>query len=115
MMRNDSISSIFENRYTSNNFDTYMLDGDFYIDVILPGLKKDNIDIDYYDKKIVITSNRECDENKKYQMKNTYFGEINEKFMLSFEPESIEANYENGILSLKLKRNEKEKPKIKFL
>jgi len=105
---------IFEHKVSTTKYDVYVLDDDTYIDVMLPGFEKDNIKIDYFDKKLSINAKRTVDENKRYQIKKSFFGEFEETFIIGFEPEEIEGGYENGVLTLKLKRSEKEKPKIKF-
>ena len=105
----------FDDTIKLTKYDVYVQDGIFYLDVMLPGFEKDDISIDYVDKEIIISGTRKKPENRHYQIRKSFFGEFNERFSINFEPETIEASYENGVLSLKLKRNEKNKPKIKFL
>jgi HSP20 family protein len=101
--------------YHKLSYDTYENNKEFFIEVMLPGFKKDDIKIDYNDKKLTIKSEREKNEKFDYYQINTFFGKINESFKLPFEPESIEVSFEDGVLRIKLNKKESNLPAIKFL
>ncbi len=103
------------NPYHKLSYDTYENNNEFFIEAMLPGFKKENIKIDYNDKKLTIKSEREKNENFEYYQTNSFFGKINESFKLPFEPESIEASFENGVLRIKLNKKVSNLPAIKFL
>lgn len=95
-------------------YDTYEHKGDFYIELMLPGFKKEDIKIDYDDKKINIKIERNKNEEFDYYKNNSFFGKATETFKIHFEPESIDAEFNEGVLRLKLKKKESNIPIIKF-
>ena len=88
--------------------------GDYFIDVMLPGFKKENIKLDYDNKSIIVKAERTEDDNISYALKNSGFGKISERWKISFEPKEINATYENGVLRILMKRKKEDIPKINF-
>ena len=117
-MKNNDFDSIFEDFYGYRNhklfYDTYEHKNDFYIDVMLPGFEKEKIKLDYGDKKLTIKAEREKNEDYDYHRTSSVFGKLIETFKLSFEPKEINAEYDNGVLKIKLIKNKENTPKIIF-
>ena len=95
------------------NYDTYKIDDDFYIDVMLPGFKKEDIKLDYDDRLLTIKIERAKRDDVEYEIVRSFYGKSQKVFSLEFEPEKIEAEFENGVLRIKLKKK-KSKISIKF-
>lgn len=114
LMMNDFFKELNDFNGKMFQFDTYKRDDEYFIEVMLPGFKKEMINIDYEDKKINIRVERKEDEKLDYIQKNTFFGKASETYTIPFEPDSIDAEYENGVLILKLKRKKENTPVIKF-
>lgn len=87
------------NIYTDKN-------NDYYIECYLPGLSKSDIDIDINKNKLTISSKYEekLNEDRKYiqrHFKNMPFEKIL-NFPPEFNLESVTAEYESGILTIKI-------------
>lgn len=98
----------------SYDFGSIESSGNYFLEIMLPGFEKEDINIDYNEKELIIKAERKENEKFEYYSKGSFFGKINERFKLSFEPEEIDAKYENGVLRVELKRKKKDIPKIKF-
>lgn len=88
----------------------------YFISFDLPGLKKENIKINYKNKLLTISGTRK--EEYKEENKHThsrflekFYGSFNRSFTLpsSIDEEKIEAHFENGILELFLLKISKSK------
>ncbi|WP_118953484.1 Hsp20/alpha crystallin family protein [Taibaiella helva] len=93
----------------SDNKDQYK------VTVAAPGLEKEDFDIEVEDNVLTIsaTSEREHDENKKkYRHKEYSYSSFSRSFTLPADvrADGIDATYDNGILTLKLPKNEAAKP-----
>jgi HSP20 family protein len=92
-------------------------DGDYNINVELPGIKKEDVNISVANDKTLVVSGKK-EETKTEDDGNVYFsefcsGSFHREFRLpeTADKESIEAKSENGILSIRIPKKEKEKPK----
>ena len=85
------------------------LDGDEYaIDIELPGVKKEDVNIEYKNEYLTISvSLKETENNKKYMLRERkyvnssrsyHIGEVDEK--------SIKANFENGVLAIRFPKDQ---------
>ncbi len=85
------------------------LDGDEYaIDVELPGVKKEDVSIEYKNEYLTVSvSMKESENSKKYMLRERKYvnssrsyhvGEIDEK--------SIKASFENGVLSIRFPKDQ---------
>lgn len=110
----DLFTNLDDYKFKSFDFDTYENDGNYFIEIMLPGFEKENIKLDYNDKKIIIKAERIPNNEYEYIQKNSFFGKKSETYKLNFEPEKIDAEFENGVLRMKLKRKESNLPVIKF-
>lgn len=95
---------------------------DYQIELAAPGLKKESFKIELDNEVLSISSEisnefEEKNENEKYSRKEFSFTSFKRSFTLpqTVNRESIEANYENGILYLKLPKIEEALPKPKRL
>mgnify|MGYP003574871053 CR=1 FL=1 len=82
----------------------------------LPGVNKEDIKVEVENSVLSIVASKKAE--KKEEAKNVYFdeittGEYKRSFKLSdeVEHENVNARYENGILTLELKKKEKAKPR----
>ncbi|MFD2532919.1 Hsp20/alpha crystallin family protein [Gracilimonas halophila] len=93
---------------------------EFEVSVALPGMNKEDINVDLDNGRLSISGERKLEqeeEGKNYHRVESKFGSFNRSFQLpdSIDEESIEAKYENGILNITIaKREEKVKKQIKI-
>ena len=78
----------------------------------LPGIKKDDISVDYSDRVLSIkaTKKESSEESgEKFLRKESYYGSMERSFRIgAIDPENIKASYSDGILSIQLKREVEE-------
>ena len=91
-------------------------DKGYLLNFDLPGFKKDDLHIEISGNTLTISGlrSREEDLNKaKLHRKERHYGEFKRTFSLpdNIRSENMEANYENGVLSLLVPKKEVEKPK----
>lgn len=105
-----------------NNFmkcDIYEENDNYVIEIDAPGMKKENINIEFEDGNLIITAEKEEEEkeNKKYlhrerhmttrSSRSFYLGDIDEN--------AIKAEFNNGILKISVPKNNKEKNTKKII
>jgi len=88
----------------------------YYIEVDLPGVKKEDINIDLNDKVLTISGERKFKEEVKkenYYKIETAFGKFERSFSIpeDADMENIEAKSENGVLEIFIPKIKKETPK----
>lgn len=84
--------------------DLYEKDGQYYMDVDLPGFSKENISLDYDKGNIIITATKEQKESEEqtYYRKERFYGEYTRTFYVGeIDEESIRASYNEGVLQVK--------------
>ncbi|MAO63966.1 MAG: heat-shock protein Hsp20 [Balneola sp.] len=86
-------------------------DNSFEIEVALPGMKKDDINIDLDNGRLTISGERTFENeesNKNYHRLESGFGSFSRSFQLpdSIDEESINAKYENGVLDITISKSE---------
>lgn len=91
---------------------------DFKLELFAPGLKKEDFNIEIDQRTLSISSEKqtETDENnEKYSRKEFSFSSFKRTFNLpeTVNFDAIEANYESGILHLRLPKREEALPKPK--
>ncbi len=84
----------------------------YYLEIDLPGVKKENIDISVNDGILVVSGERkfEKEEEKKHYTKiETFFGRFERAFKLpaDADTENIEAKFEDGVLKIFIPRKQK--------
>ena len=82
----------------------------------LPGINPDDLNITVTGDTLILSGSRqpeEMPESEQYHRRERGYGEFNRSFQLpySINKEKVEANMENGVLSVILPRAEAEKPK----
>lgn len=88
----------------------------YHVDVDLPGVKKENINIDIDEGKLTISGERELKEEVKeedYYKVETSFGKFQRVFTLpdNVDIENITASSENGVLEVVIPKVNKEQSK----
>jgi HSP20 family protein len=91
-------------------------DSAFHVEVDLPGVKKEDIDIKIEDDILVVSAVRyHKNELTKddYYICESSFGKLERRFVLpeNIDSEKVEANYKDGRLEIELQKTEKAKPK----
>lgn len=86
----------------------------FHID--LPGLKKEDIQIDLADNRLTISGERKTEttsENEKGHIIERVFGKFQRSFDLpkNIDSENVIAKYENGVLNLEIPKSQETKNK----
>ena len=86
-------------------------DQDFVVTMDVPGMKADDIHINVVGNSVRVSGERHQEKEKKeanhYRMERSY-GKFNRSFSLpeNVDPDQIEANYDSGVLSLKIPKSE---------
>lgn len=91
---------------------------DFSLELFAPGLKKEDLKIEIDQRTLSISFEKQLEteeNNEKYSRKEFSFSSFKRTFNLpdSVNSEMIEANYENGILNIRLPKKEEALPKPK--
>jgi HSP20 family protein len=90
----------------------------FQLDLAAPGLKKDDFKINLENNILTVSSevqDEKAEEGKIYSRKEFYYGSFSRSFTLpkSIDLEKISADYENGILKVKLPKKEEARLDVK--
>lgn len=89
--------------------DIYEKDNKYVIEIDLPGLKKENIKINYENGYLTINANQDIlkQTNDNYIRRERLYGEIRRSFFIGNKKESdIKALYKEGILSITFPKEE---------
>ena len=83
----------------------------YEIEVALPGVKKEDINIDFQEGKLTITGERKLErqeEGRRYHMLETQYGSFSRTFYLpdKVSPDKITASLEDGILLVTVPKDE---------
>ena len=86
-------------------------DDQFQISAELPGMNKDNIDINLENGRLAISGERSFENEEKgktYHRVETKYGSFERSFQLpdNVDEESISATYENGLLNITIQKSE---------
>jgi len=100
------------------SMDFYEKDGVYHLDAELPGFNKDDIDISLKDGVVTVSGKKE--EVKEEKKKNYYFkesrsGSFSRSFRLpaAADAEKVDAVFKDGVLSLKIPKEEEKSTKVK--
>lgn len=98
---------------------TRELDDAYYIDVDLPGIKKEDIDIDIHDGKLTIQGERKFkDETKEedYYKVETSFGKFMRSFSLpdNIDSDQVSASFNDGVLEVKVAKIDRDENRKKI-
>lgn len=88
-------------------------DTQFEINVTLPGMKKDDINISLENNLLTVSGERkfkdeETDENKKYHRVESRYGKFERSLQLpdNIDSDSVDATYEDGVLHITVEKSE---------
>lgn len=89
---------------------------EYIINLDLPGVKKDDVEVSYKDNQLTISGERkkEVEEKKEtYIRSERYFGQFVRNFTLpaAVKDNNIKANFKDGVLVVKVPKAEVSKPK----
>ncbi|MFW6026502.1 MAG: Hsp20/alpha crystallin family protein [Candidatus Woesearchaeota archaeon] len=116
---NDLVNDFFSDAFNvidSKSFKTDVreTDEEYIIESELPGLNKENINIEMTDDYLTISAQNEEeveDEGENYIRRERRTGSYQRVFRIdNVKDDEIKANYDNGILTLTLPKKEKTKP-----
>jgi len=102
----------------STSIDMYEEGDDLIIKAEMPGIKKDEINIDFTDDVITISGEKKSEEKterKDFHRVERSFGSFTRKVRLPVEiqVEKAHASYKEGVLEIRMSRSEKEKQKVR--
>lgn len=85
--------------------DTSETENSYEIEVSLPGLKKDEIQVDFHNGRLTISGERRMSDekkNKKFHLMESQYGSFTRSFTLpdTVNTQDIEASFEDGILKI---------------
>ena len=90
-------------------------DDEYLVKASLPGIKPEDLDITYQGNTLTIqgeTKEEESREESRYHIQERRYGRFSRTITLpDINPEQIEANYTDGVLTLHLPKSEEGKPK----
>ena len=91
-------------------------DSSFHLEIDLPGVAKEDIDLKIEDNVLVVSAIRKFKNELKrddYYICESAFGKIERRYALpeSIDTSTINAKYENGRLEIELEKTKKAKPK----
>jgi HSP20 family protein len=96
--------------------DVYETDDAYVVSAELPGMKKEDIDIDVKDRILTVKGRRSSDaevRNERYYRKERVFGSFQRAFSLpeKVDPAQITAEFKSGVLKISIPRPEEKKPR----
>jgi HSP20 family protein len=100
--------------YRSPGVDILEADDHFEIKANLPGVAKENVKVSVQNRQLVIEGKVEAAaENSTFILRERRLGDFYRKFNLgdSIDVESVDAGYDNGVLTVTLKKKAEVQPK----
>ncbi|MDR8393253.1 Hsp20/alpha crystallin family protein [Aliifodinibius sp. S!AR15-10] len=106
-----------------NNFDVWApntdmveTDDEYVIKVDLPGIPKEDVNINFKDNRLTISGERKKEskeEKENYMRRERYHGSFLRSFTLpnAVKEDDIKAKYRDGVLTINVKKAEESKPK----
>ena len=90
--------------------------GDFHVEIDMPGVKKENIDVRIDNNILTVSGERKMKKEvkkKDYYLMESTFGRIERSFLLpkGIDQDKISAQYKDGRLVIDLEKEESSKPK----
>ena len=111
------LDDFFENLEESNSMkcDIYEKDGDYHIEMDIPGFEKKDISIECDKGNLTITAEKEEsdeDSSKKYIKRERTYGKYQRSFYLGdVESDNIKAEFKNGMLKITVPKVEEKNTK----
>ena len=107
---NDLLDDFMPSKEENMKCDIYEKEGNYCIEMDLPGYDKKDIDIDFDNKYLTITASKEedvNDEGKNYIRRERNFGSYKRQFYLGdINEDEIKAEFNNGILKVVVPKKE---------
>lgn len=112
----DDIFDDMEIKTTSNmKCDIYEKDGNYFIEMDVPGFKKEDIDVDIDKGYLTISAKHEeniDEENKNYIRKERTYGSFSRQFYIgNVAEEQVKAEFNNGTLKVVVPKEEEKETK----
>ncbi len=109
---NDVVASDSGRLYVPS-MDVSETDSHYHIQLTLPGMRKDEINIDLEDRRLTVTGERKeetKDNNRRYHVRETRLGHFERSVMLpnNINQDKIDARFEDGILNIDIEKKEKQ-------
>lgn len=107
--RNFYLDDIFEDfispfKETQMKCDVYEKDGDYHIEIDIPGFEKKDINLEVKDGYLIISAEKQDkvkDEGKDYIRRERKYGKYQRSFYIGdVESEKIEAEFKDGLLKI---------------
>lgn len=110
-MFNDSLSKFERNVFFTPRVDVVEHEKAFEIHATLPGMKKEDIQIEVENDVLTLSGERKLKQESnesKFHMVESYYGKFSRSFTLpeQVNKDEIEANYSEGILTLTIPKSE---------
>jgi HSP20 family protein len=107
---NESVNSRGSLATFTPHVETSETEQGYEIEVSLPGLKKEDIQVDFHDGRLTITGERKFSDekrSKKYHLIESQYGSFTRSFYLpdTINAEAIEADYEDGLLRISVPKD----------
>ncbi|WP_071885421.1 Hsp20/alpha crystallin family protein [Rufibacter tibetensis] len=108
---NDSVNSRERLNRFSPQVDTCETEKGFELEVALPGMKKEDIHLDFQQGRLTISGERHFkneQKDKRYHVIESQYGSFSRSFQFpdTVKADSIEAVFENGILHVRIPKDE---------
>lgn len=108
---NESVNSRNFSGFTPH-VDACETENGYEVEAALPGVKKEDISIDFQEGKLTITGERKLEkqeEGRRYHMLETQYGSFSRTFYLpdNVNPDKITAEFNDGILLVNIPKDEK--------
>lgn len=115
---NESVNSRNFSGFTPH-VDACETEKNYEIELALPGVKKEDINIDFQEGKLTITGERKLEkkeDNRRYHMLETQYGSFSRSFYLpdKVNPDKISAQLEDGVLLVTVPKDEHKTMKRKI-
>lgn len=102
-----------DSTYWSPQIDYQELKNKYIVNIEVPGISRDKIKIEYFDDLITISGEKKIKEEKEGFYSERSYGKFIRSFSLpkGTDTDKIEADLENGVLTLAIPKVEAKKPK----
>ena len=113
LFTNDIFDEFFLSKESNMKCDIYEKDGNYHIEMDVPGFNKDEIKIEVSKDYLTITSEKinevNNDENKNYIHKERTYGKYQRTFYLQgLDSTNIDAEFNNGVLRIIVPKKEEQ-------
>ncbi len=105
MILDDMFDSFLESENPKMKCDIYEKNNAYYLEMDIPGFKRDDINIEYNKGTLTINAEtkeeKDSQEDKKYIRRERFYGKLSRSFYLGdIEEEAIKAEFKDGTLKI---------------